>query len=265
MEELSRYNAEGTTLRRAQLRMLDILIEVDKICQKHNITYWLDGGTLLGAVRHKGFIPWDDDLDIFVLREDYKQLRSVLQAELPQHLVFQDDSTDANYCMKIGKVRDTHSKMVEDGEGGIGERFEYQGLFIDIIPVERMFSASSKAFMEAFYGRVYRRLHNFSDNKWEKLAAYILWLPAVTALGTLRVAAHIFKPKKLGRTYGWSGMNMLVKEADVFPCRPIEFEGKMFSGPHNPDGLLRDQYGDYMQIPPEDKRAVHSSEIIFYD
>ncbi len=265
MEDFSKYNAEGTTLRRAQMRMLDILIEVDKICKKHHITYWLDGGTLLGAVRHKGFIPWDDDLDIFILRKDYKHLRSVLQAELPSNLIFQDDSTEANYCMKIGKVRDTRSKMIEDGEGGIGNRFLHQGIFIDIIPVEPMFSESSKRFIEAFYGRVYRRLHNFSNNKWEKGVAYLLWLPAVTALGCLRLAAYIFKPKKLGRIYGWSGMNMLVKEKDVFPCRPIAFEGMMFSGPYNPDGLLRDQYGNYMQIPPEEKRAVHSSEIIFYD
>ena len=63
----NRFNPEGSLLRQHQLRMLDILIEIDKICQKHNINYWIDGGTLLGAVRHGGFIPWDDDIDIAVM------------------------------------------------------------------------------------------------------------------------------------------------------------------------------------------------------
>ena len=66
-EDFSKYNGEGTMLRKAQLRMLDILVEVDKVCKRHNIPYWVDYGTLLGAVRHGGFIPWDDDLDISMM------------------------------------------------------------------------------------------------------------------------------------------------------------------------------------------------------
>ena len=78
-EDLSKYNPEGSILRRAQLRELEILIEVDKICRKHNIEYFLDWGTLLGAVRHGGFIPWDDDIDISVRRKDYSRLCKVLK------------------------------------------------------------------------------------------------------------------------------------------------------------------------------------------
>ena len=90
MEDFSQYNPEGSTLRKAQMRMLEMLVEVDTICRKHNIPYWIDFGTLLGAVRHKGFIPWDDDMDISVYEKDYNRLREVLVKELPETRVYQD-------------------------------------------------------------------------------------------------------------------------------------------------------------------------------
>ena len=97
-EELrKRFNPEGSLLRRQQMRMLDILIEVDKICKKHDIRYWLSSGTLIGAVRHNGFIPWDDDLDIEMMRSDYLRLMKVLPSELPEWLALQNDETDPNY------------------------------------------------------------------------------------------------------------------------------------------------------------------------
>ena len=74
IEDFSVYNGENTELRKAQMRMLEILVHVSAICDTHAISYWIDYGTLLGAVRHKGFIPWDDDLDISVLKKDYKKL-----------------------------------------------------------------------------------------------------------------------------------------------------------------------------------------------
>lgn len=93
------YNPEGSILRKVQLKMLDILRTVDTICKKHNIEYVLDGGSLLGAVRHGGFIPWDDDLDITVMRKDFKRLRKILPKELPSNLVYQDCTTDSNLSL----------------------------------------------------------------------------------------------------------------------------------------------------------------------
>ena len=81
-EELrERYNPEGSILRKQQLRMLDILLHIDKICNEHNIPYWLSSGTLLGAVRHGGFIPWDDDVDIEMLREDYLRFEKIFKED----------------------------------------------------------------------------------------------------------------------------------------------------------------------------------------
>ncbi len=82
-EDLSNYNKEGTILRQAQNRLLEILLEIDRICRKHNIPYFINGGNALGAVRHGGFIPWDDDIDINLKREDYLKLIKIIEKELP--------------------------------------------------------------------------------------------------------------------------------------------------------------------------------------
>lgn len=92
-----RFNPDGSLLRRQQLRMLELLEVIDVICRKHQIPYWLSSGTLIGAARHKGFIPWDDDLDIEMLRSDYLRLLKVLPQELPDNLALQTNETDPNY------------------------------------------------------------------------------------------------------------------------------------------------------------------------
>src|SRR3954468_21006016 len=106
VDDLSIYNPEGSELRRAQLKMLEILEAFDKICRKHNINYWLVCGTLLGARRHGGFIPWDDDLDIAILQSDYDKLMLILKEELPEHLKLQTQETDKKYWYFHPKIRD---------------------------------------------------------------------------------------------------------------------------------------------------------------
>ena len=134
-EELrERYNPEGSLLRRQQTRMLEILLEVDRICQKHDIRYWLSSGTLIGALRHDGFIPWDDDLDIEMMREDYLRLMEVLPQELPDWLALQNDDTDPNYFYFYAKVRDRRSRMLE--QNGYDRLWREQGIYIDIFPME---------------------------------------------------------------------------------------------------------------------------------
>ena len=100
-------------LRKVQIKQLTILKEIDRICKKHNIDYWLDGGTLLGAVRHRGFIPWDDDIDIAMKASDIKQFETIAQKELPTWLFLQNRQTDP-YCKEdITKIRDLNSLYLE--------------------------------------------------------------------------------------------------------------------------------------------------------
>lgn len=109
------YNPEGSELRRLQLRMLDMLVVVDEICRRHDIPYWIEGGTLLGAVRHEGFIPWDDDLDIALMKKDYVRLLKCLKEELPAQYRLQTHETDRNYYLAFAKIRETDSEIKETG------------------------------------------------------------------------------------------------------------------------------------------------------
>src|SRR5215212_9809635 len=157
MEDLSHYNPEGSDLRRAQMRMLEMLDVFDGICRKHSINYWLDWGTLLGARRHGGFIPWDDDLDVAVLRNDLKKLLSILKDELPSNLKLQHKKTDENYWFHWAKIRDTKSRYYEKGTECYN--FHDKGLFIDIFSLEPVPSIRFKKVIDKFV---------LSENRFER-------------------------------------------------------------------------------------------------
>lgn len=120
-------------LRRLQLGELDILNEFVRICEKHNLTYYLVGGTLLGAVRHQGFIPWDDDIDVGMPREDYDRFAQIAVQELAPHYFYQSPDTDPCYFLSYAKIRKNGTEIYE-------ERFKnakfHKGIFIDIFPLD---------------------------------------------------------------------------------------------------------------------------------
>ena len=119
-------------LRACQLKQLGILEEIDRICRKHQIPYWLDGGSLLGAVRHGGFIPWDDDIDLAMRLEDLQRFIRIAPSELRDGLFLQTPETDPSSKEPIIKIRDLNSLYLESGDNMRGD---YQkGLFVDIFP-----------------------------------------------------------------------------------------------------------------------------------
>ena len=259
MEDLRRYNPEGSTLRKAQMRMLEILLVVDKIFRKHGIDYWLEGGTLLGAVRHGGFIPWDDDLDINVRREDVPRIKKILQAELPQNLYYQDKTTEWNYPQIFPKVRDKYSIM----EDVYMKRIR-GGVYVDLITMEEVVPFKLKNIIDFVYMRCIRGIHNYSDRFIEKFLGYLCYPAALFCAGICRLWTKIFHTHQWGHAYGWVSYNHIPEDA-IFPLSEIEFEGHVFKAPHNPDVYLHCLFGDYMQIPPVEKRPTHGAHIEFLD
>ena len=255
MEDLRKYNPEGSTLRKAQLRMLEMLLAVDKICRKHNILYWIDFGTFLGAVRHKGFIPWDDDVDICVMEKDYNYLRNILIKELPQQFVFQDTSTDQYAFFTYGRVRDKRSYCYYP----YFIKLKEQGLWIDIFRYEDIPSPQLKNCVDFFYRRAYHEIHHYGDVAYQsiveiiakRIVAYLLYPLAWCAKQVVRYLGEHSSKGLMGR---WAITNTVYHKENIFPLTEIEFEGHLLYAPGNWHQHLTDIYGDYMQVPPLEKR-----------
>lgn len=262
-ENFSEYNKEGSILRMAQKKMLEILIVVDEICKKNNIPYWIDYGTLLGAVRHGGFIPWDDDLDITILKKDYKRFAKIVQKELPPSLVLQDWKNEKKLFVKMGKIRDLNTYY----DDGIAERggMKYQGIFIDVFPVDFIPSYSIKKKIDFLYGKSFRRLRRKGDNKLNYILSFLI-LPIAMFLELISKTIVLFSKKTLlSNIYGGLNLPVYHHVNDIFPLKEIEFEGVLFQAPNNHHEFLKSIYGDYMKIPKKENRKIHAREIDFID
>lgn len=254
-EDLSKYNPEGSTLRKAQLRMLDMLVEIDKVCRKHHIPYWLDFGTLLGAIRHKGFIPWDDDVDICVLQKDYDRLKDALIFELSKQYAFQDSSTDSYAFSDCGRLRDRKSYCYHPHFVKLKE----QGVWIDIYRYSLVNSRVWHNFVDFFYRRAYREIHNYGVIAYKskvhilfnKTIAYIMYPFCLLAK---KIIEYIGEHSKNSFLMPWSFSPRVLYPNKLFPLVEVEFEGHMFFAPKCWHEHLTEVYGDYMQIPPENAR-----------
>lgn len=250
-------------LRELQLKQLDILRHIDRICKAHGIGYWLDGGTLLGAVRHGGFIPWDDDIDIAMRLEDLPRFVEAAKKDLPEHLFMQTRETDPSCKEPIAKVRDLNSLYIEDSD--VFSADYQKGIFVDIFPmipypsmpkswvkrVAKGYSvANSILGKQHFYSwRSCFELFYFGAKRW--------WLNAEWNI----VCAFKSRKTYISNTLNNNGYGIMHRQDSVFPLGKITFEGEEFSAPNNPDAYLSDLYRNYMQLPPEEKRKSHA---VFY-
>lgn len=259
-------------MRKAQLRMLDMMIAIDKILRAHNIDYWLDSGTLLGAIRHKGFIPWDDDADIIVRKEDFPKVRQLLINELPEQFTFQDTQIDDYEWSGIARVRDKRSYC----HMPLFKLYKEQGIWVDIFQVEHMYSMKLTLFINFFYARAFREIHHFGEVAYKnpirryavKAIAYLIYPFCLLLIGIERLLSKRNPTGLVNFSFPVKSTKCRYLE-DVFPLIEVEFEGHSFLAPHNYDHYLTLLYGDYMQIPAEEERISHLGKgenvVEFYD
>lgn len=239
-----------------KLYELNILKGFDAYCKKHNIKYYLTYGSLLGAIRHKGFIPWDDDIDVAITRKEYNRLIELTKKEeVGPFYSFKSVETDS-WDEPIGKIVDNRTSAYSDNA---------IGLWIDIFPLDYYDQKiHDKCF---FYRRVLiakktKGLKLNSKKNIVKLLLKILFF----AVPTKYIAKHMsnlsqgVKEKDyIGNTV-FSGVKKdIISVNDLEQCE-VEFEGYLFTTYKNYDVYLRQLYGDYMVLPPEEKRKGHSME-----
>lgn len=255
-----KYNPDGSTLRRQQMRMLEILQEIDRICKKHSLSYWLSSGTLLGAVRHGGFIPWDDDLDIEMMREDYERLMKILPTELPDTMAIQNHNTDPNYFFFYAKVRDRRSLL---SEGNNYDRaWKEKGIYIDIFPMEKQ-PIWLHILTEKTVGHIYKIWRTCTDDE--------VGIRKVMRLFRFNLRYIFPIVKFLCRLSGTKtftyGMGIPYHspryECDIYPLTTMEFEGMNFPVPCKAENILKTMYGDYMRLPTEESIATHCARLEF--
>lgn len=239
-------------LREIQIRMLDVFVD---ICEKHQLKYWLDGGTLLGAVRHKGFIPWDDDIDVAMPIEDYNKFLEIAQKELPKDIFLQNNKTDTGYNEFFSKLRDNNSTFIEINEGPTNKY--HQGIYIDIFPMVRY--PLLPVFFLKFLLKVIKKTKQYIFVLRKKSFLYsLIYFSSKTS--------WTFFSLIKGRYYAnfpennW--YNCIHKCSDLHTLIKVEFEGKQYNAPNNMRNYLIDLYGkDYLILPPKEKQITHAKFI----
>jgi len=245
---------------------LEMLVEVDRICKKCGIHYNIIAGTLLGAVRHGGYIPWDDDADVALLRPEYEKFRTACKTELDKsRFIFQDHRNTKGYRWGYGKLRRKGTLFLRENQ----EHLPYmQGVFIDIFPLDGVpdnyFLRSLKNF-ECFCVRkiLWSKVGKVAEKNFWKKQGYWL-LDKIPEKCVFRYYHRIIYNANKKRTrmvriltfptpnseYGYY-RNWYENSVDTV------FEGKVFLGIKDYDSYLSFKFGDYMELPPVEKRKVH--------
>lgn len=262
----------SNTVREVQDKILETMLFIDELCRKNNITYCIMGGTALGAVRHGGFIPWDDDLDIFMTPSEYEKFKACFNELGSDKYVIQEWKTTKKY-LEYAKVRMNGTTFIE--EHFKDRKDMHHGIYVDIMILHKV--PQNKFIQKLIYLQSkYVTLYALSQRNWKpKSKGQALVLKSLKLLPNKLLAnicyRHIYKYDNMEKNYAWCYFITPAKfrngifEADFFnEVAEIDFEGHKLLGPARIKDYLAYRYGDYMKLPSaeQQKAAVHA---MFYD
>lgn len=262
-------------LRKLQLIELDILKEFIDVCKKLNLRYFLAGGSILGAVRHGGFIPWDDDIDVMMPRKDYEVFLENAQSLMQKKYFLQTYKTDPEYVIGFAKIRNSETTFIENSTKNLNIN---HGVYIDIFPIDgfkpkRILKKLKNKLVFEIYRIYFAQMYCIRNPERIKIKVMNLINKILknTVFRKKTLVDLLHKEKKIATEYDFdeSEYACLFFDAGIKPMSCIfphsyfgkgtvkSFEGIDVIVPQDYDGFLKQQYGNYMELPPEEKRVSH--------
>ena len=268
---------EQCEIREIQKVQLEILLDFDRICKKHNIKYQLFAGTLLGAIRHNGFIPWDDDIDLCLTRDEYNKFIEISKQELNKEYFLQTYDTDRYYYKQLARIRKNNTLMLQDLYSGLDM---HHGICISLMPLDNVVPGTLKGdFHRILYQLLLNIFSRINDTRsldsckkrtgFKKNAKILLHyifkiIPKKKTDSFHTKIACMFNNKETQYiTHLTNGATKkryyayMMKREEFYDVIEGDFEGYKFPIPRNYHYLLSNLYGDYMKLPPEEKQKPH--------
>lgn len=265
-------------IKKIQKAELYLLIEFDKVCRENGLTYFLDSGTALGAIRHGGFIPWDDDIDVGMPRTDYERFMLIGQKLLPSDIFLQNRKTEKNYHRYAAKLRLCGTIFPETDE----LPFEHNGFFIDIFPFDSLPNNKTLAAWNVRFvvgllhiDRSYWGGANSNSPSWVNRMVYKVikklpqsWIDSLSSFILRFAGKREDCHSRYMSCYFWrmsQSKQYLFKRSEMLPVKDVDFAGEKVMIMNNPDYYLTLMYGDYMRLPPLEKRTAHlyNGDVVF--